>query len=125
MCEGNSCEDTKVSQEGQGGGTSVARAEIARAHGEDCSGKNIHTAACGGYPTQADLPWMKLQPMERSPHNCRCLAGAAAPQGSMLEQSVFEGLYPMETYVLERLYPMARTGITVGMSVQQRRAVTD
>lgn len=68
---------------------------------------------------RADIqPWRKLQPMQapsrKGAHTeAGFLAGIAAHGGTTLEQSVPEGLYPLEgnhiIIVLEELRPMERT----------------
>lgn len=52
---------------------------------------------------QMNMSWRKLQPVEKSPHRSRLLAGAVALGGQMLEQSVPERLYSVEGPMLEQV----------------------
>jgi len=96
--------------------TQVVPLQSMEAHG----GADVHTAACGGHPTGAGGRalnesaacgalqagagfWQELQPMERSPLRSRFSASTCDPVGDpTLEQSVPEGLHPMERTMLEK-----------------------
>ncbi|KAK4830792.1 hypothetical protein QYF61_013625, partial [Mycteria americana] len=140
----NNSADTKVREEGGGGGAPGTGAEIplqpmVKTMGrkvvpvqpmEVIGGADIHLQPVED-PTlkQADMPWRKLQPVE-NPCQRRLLAGTVAPGeeptlekvfwqdlwpcgGPTLEQSVPEGLHPVERTragtVLEELQPTGRT----------------
>lgn len=87
----------------------MPRAEIALQHMGNITVEQIFTLQPVEDTTQVDMSWIKPQPRESSPHSSRFLAEAAAPgRTTPLYQSLPKGLYPTETHVLKRLYPVGR-----------------